>query len=76
MWWHVRALTGSSGLSRLLNEKNNKIYHVAFAIRLTSTHPCKDDYVLEFVLPGSMKETLELELLINKVLCTLQRKCI
>ncbi|KAJ6864189.1 hypothetical protein NC651_034889 [Populus alba x Populus x berolinensis] len=50
--------------------------HAAFAVRLTSTHPCKDDYVLEFLLPGSMKETSELELLINKVLRTLQRKCL
>jgi hypothetical protein len=25
-------------------------YNAAFAIRLTSTHPCKDDYVLEFLL--------------------------
>jgi hypothetical protein len=50
--------------------------HAAFAIRLTSTHPCKDDYVLEFLLPRFMKETSELELLINKVLRTLQRKCL
>jgi len=51
-------------------------FHAAFAIRLTSTHPCKDDYVLEFLLPRFMKETSELELLINKVLRTLQRKCL
>nr|TKR97124.1 hypothetical protein D5086_0000216040 [Populus alba] len=48
--------------------------HAAFAIRLISTHPCKDDYVLEFLLPGIMKQTSELQLLINKVLRTLQRK--
>jgi len=48
----------------------------AFAIRLTSTHPCKDDYVLEFFLPERMEETSELVLLINKVLRTLQRKCL
>ncbi|KAL9373500.1 hypothetical protein Peur_033120 [Populus x canadensis] len=53
-----------------------RTYHAAFAIRLTSTHPCKDDYVLEFLLPERMKETSELELLINKVLRTLQRKCL
>ena len=51
-------------------------YKAAFAIRLTSTHPCKDDYVLEFLLPRFMEETSELELLINKVLRTLQRKCL
>ena len=51
-------------------------YKAAFAIRLTSTHPCKDDYVLEFLLPEGMKETSEVELLINKVLRTLQRKCL
>ncbi|KAJ6877658.1 hypothetical protein NC651_030426 [Populus alba x Populus x berolinensis] len=45
-----------------------RTYHAAFATRLTSTHPCKDDYVLEFILPGSMKETSERELLINKIL--------
>ncbi|KAG6743624.1 hypothetical protein POTOM_052324 [Populus tomentosa] len=50
--------------------------YAAFAVRLTSTHPCKDDYVLEFFLPEGMKETSELELLINKVLRTLQRKCL
>ena len=53
-----------------------RTYHAAFAVRLTSTHPCMDDCVLEFLLPGSMKETSELELLINKVLRTLQRKCL
>jgi len=51
-------------------------YHAAFAIRLTSTHPCKDDYVLEFLFPEDMEETSERELLINKVLRTLQRKCL
>ena len=51
-------------------------YNAAFAIRLTSSHPCKDDYVLEFLLPEDMEETSELELLINKVLRTLQRKCL
>ena len=51
--------------------------HVAaFAIRLTSTHPCKDDYVPEFLLPIYMEETSERELLISKVLRTLQRKCL
>jgi len=50
--------------------------HAAFAIRLKSTHTCKDDYVLEFLLPERMKETSERELLINKVLRTLQRKCL
>jgi hypothetical protein len=61
----------SEGISRYI-----RIHHAAFAIRLTSTHPCKDDYVLEFVLPERMKETSELVLLINKVLRTLQRKCL
>jgi hypothetical protein len=51
-------------------------YHAAFAIRLTTTYPCKDDYVLEFLLPGDMEETSEREVLINKVLRTLQRKCL
>jgi len=50
--------------------------YAAFAIRLTSTHPCMDDYVLEFLLPERMEETSERELLINKVLRTLQRKCL
>ncbi|KAG6743636.1 hypothetical protein POTOM_052337 [Populus tomentosa] len=53
-----------------------RTYHAAFAVRLTSTHSCKDYYVLEFVLPISMEETSERELLINKVLRTLQRKCL
>ncbi|KAJ6870269.1 hypothetical protein NC652_036023 [Populus alba x Populus x berolinensis] len=53
-----------------------KTHHAAFAIRLKSTHPFKDEYVLEFLLPARMKETSTLELLINKVLCTLQRKCL
>jgi len=53
-------------------------YHAAFimAIRLTSTNPCKDDYVLEFLLPEDMEETSERELLISMVLRTLQRKCL
>jgi hypothetical protein len=55
---------------------HNRNFHAAFAIRLTSTNSCKDDYVLEFVLPEGMKDTSELELLINKVLRTLQRKCL
>jgi hypothetical protein len=49
-------------------------WYAAFAIRLTSTHPCKDDYVLEFLLPVDMTDRTEL--LINKVLRTLQRKCL
>jgi hypothetical protein len=53
-----------------------RIFEAGFAIRLTSTHPSKDDYVLEFLLPKCMKETSERELLINKVLRTLQRKCL
>jgi hypothetical protein len=53
-----------------------RIFHAAFAVRLTSTHPCKDDYVLEFLLPIYMEETSERELLISKVLRTLQRKCL
>ncbi|XP_011014361.1 PREDICTED: zinc finger BED domain-containing protein RICESLEEPER 2-like isoform X2 [Populus euphratica] len=56
--------------------KNRRIQYAAFAIRLTSTHPCKDDYVLEFLLPRFMKDTSARELLINKVLRTLQRKCL
>jgi hypothetical protein len=55
---------------------HNRNFHAAFAIRLTSTNSCMDDYVLEFVLPEGMKDTSELELLINKVLRTLQRKCL
>ncbi|KAG6743625.1 hypothetical protein POTOM_052325 [Populus tomentosa] len=31
--------------------------HAAFAIRLTSTHPCKDDYVLEFLLPDVQEQS-------------------
>jgi len=50
--------------------------HATFAVRLTSTHPCKDDYVLEFLLPRFMEDTSELVLLINEVLRTLQRKCL
>jgi len=48
-------------------------WHAAFAIRLTSTHPCKDDYVLEFLLPERMKVTSKRVLLITS---TLQRKCL
>jgi len=59
----------SEGISRYI-----RIHHAAFAIRLTSTHPCKDDYVLEFLLPVDMTDRTEL--LINKVLRTLQRKCL
>ncbi|KAG6744618.1 hypothetical protein POTOM_051255 [Populus tomentosa] len=51
-------------------------YYAAFAIKLTSTHPCKDDYVLEFLIPTfRKKESSELELLTSKVLRTL-RKCL
>jgi hypothetical protein len=61
-----------SGISWLIRK-----HDAAFAIRLTSTHTCKDDYVLEFLLPiFRMKDTSELVLLINKVLRTLQRKCL
>ncbi|KAJ6304349.1 hypothetical protein OIU77_018087 [Salix suchowensis] len=45
-------------------------------IRLTSTHSCKDDYVLEFFLPEDMEDTSERERLISKVLCTLQKNCL
>ncbi|KAL9373499.1 hypothetical protein Peur_033119 [Populus x canadensis] len=65
------AVFPDSGFFRLI-----LTHHAAFAIRLTSTHPCKDDYVLEFFLPISMTDTTELVLLINKVLRTLQRKCL
>jgi hypothetical protein len=50
--------------------------HAAFAIRLTSTHACNDDYILEFLLPRDMKGTSEQKLLIDKVLRTLQKKCL
>jgi len=60
-----------SGISWLIRK-----HDAAFAIRLTSTHTCKDDYVLEFLLPEDMKETSERVLLINKVLRTLQGKCL
>ena len=39
-------------------------HHVAFAVRLTSTHPCKDDYVLEFLLPENMKIIIYFSLII------------
>ncbi|KAJ6749548.1 hypothetical protein OIU85_000210 [Salix viminalis] len=60
------------------NESNwqNRTFHASFAIRLTSTHSCKDDYVLEFFLPEEMKEISEQELLISKVLRTLQKNCL
>ncbi|KAJ6864190.1 hypothetical protein NC651_034890 [Populus alba x Populus x berolinensis] len=48
----------------------------AFAIRLTSTHPCKDDYVLEFLLPSYVEETSKRVFLINKILRILERKCL
>ncbi|KAG5252615.1 zinc finger BED domain-containing protein [Salix suchowensis] len=54
----------------------NRSLRASFAIRLTSTHSCKDDYVLEFVLPEDMKDTSERERLISKVLCTLQKICL
>ncbi|KAJ6778962.1 PROTEIN NLP8 [Salix koriyanagi] len=54
----------------------NRTFHASFAIRLTSTHSCKDDYVLEFFLPNGMKDTSERELLISKVLRTLQKNCL
>ncbi|KAJ6778956.1 hypothetical protein OIU74_002693 [Salix koriyanagi] len=50
-------------------------FHASFAIRLTSTHSCKKDYVLEFFLPKDMKETSERELMISDVVCTLQKIC-
>ncbi|KAJ6756586.1 BED FINGER-RELATED [Salix purpurea] len=58
------------------NESNwqNKSLRASFAIRLTSTHSCKDDYVLEFFLPKHMEHTSER--LISKVLCTLQKNCL
>ncbi|KAJ6756582.1 ZINC FINGER BED DOMAIN-CONTAINING PROTEIN RICESLEEPER 1-LIKE ISOFORM X1 [Salix purpurea] len=48
----------------------------SFAIRLTSTHSCKDDYILKFFLPKDMEDTSERERLISKVLCTLQKNCL
>jgi hypothetical protein len=72
-------LEEGQGIAGKALQSNIHIQHdinAAFAIRLTSTHSCKDDYVLEFHLPRSMKEASELELLINKVLRTLQRKCL
>ncbi|KAF9664492.1 hypothetical protein SADUNF_Sadunf16G0024400 [Salix dunnii] len=59
-----------------LDSDNERIFSASFAIRLTSTHSCKDDYVLEFFLPEDMKEISEREHLINKVLRTLQKKCL
>uniref|UniRef100_A0A6N2LEU1 NLP1-9 GAF domain-containing protein n=1 Tax=Salix viminalis TaxID=40686 RepID=A0A6N2LEU1_SALVM len=54
----------------------NKDLHACFAIRLTSTHSCKDDYILEFYLPEGMEETSERELLVSEVLRTLQENCL
>ncbi|KAJ6314490.1 hypothetical protein OIU78_018049 [Salix suchowensis] len=54
----------------------NRILRACFAIRLTSTHSCKDDYVLEVYLPESMEETSERELLVSEVLRTLQENCL
>ncbi|KAJ6870268.1 hypothetical protein NC652_036022 [Populus alba x Populus x berolinensis] len=62
--------------SRSLSIWSIRTVHAAFAIRLTSTHPFKDDYVLEFLLPKHMKKTSKVVLLINKVLRTLPRKCL
>ncbi|KAJ6778960.1 DELLA PROTEIN RGA2-LIKE [Salix koriyanagi] len=54
----------------------NRTFHASFAIRLTSNHSCKDDYVLEFFLPEDMEDTSERELLISNVLRTLQKNCL
>ncbi|KAJ6778957.1 PROTEIN NLP8 [Salix koriyanagi] len=54
----------------------NRTFNASFAIRLTSTHSCKDDYVLEFFLPYGMEDTSKRELLISKVLRTLQENCL
>ncbi|KAB5519246.1 hypothetical protein DKX38_023565 [Salix brachista] len=54
----------------------NRILRACFAIRLTSTHSCKDDYVVEFYLPEGMEETSERELLVSEVLRTLQENCL
>ncbi|KAJ6749558.1 hypothetical protein OIU85_000220 [Salix viminalis] len=43
----------------------NRTFSASFAIRLTSTHSCKDDYVLEFFLPYGMENTSKRELLIK-----------
>ncbi|KAJ6749557.1 hypothetical protein OIU85_000219 [Salix viminalis] len=53
----------------------NKTFNASFAIRLTSTHSCKKDYVLDFFLPKDMEETSERELMISDVVCTLQKIC-
>ncbi|KAG6752129.1 hypothetical protein POTOM_044348 [Populus tomentosa] len=52
--------------------KNDRTYHAAFAIRLTSTHPCKDDYNSLRVQNGanpslSLESSLEFRIAFNHV---------
>ncbi|KAB5548582.1 hypothetical protein DKX38_011988 [Salix brachista] len=49
--------------------------HGAVAIKLRSTYRSSVDYILEFFLPSKMREISEKQLLVNKILSTLQKNC-
>nr|XP_034930629.1 protein NLP2-like [Populus alba] len=49
--------------------------HGAVAIKLRSTYRRSVDYILEFFLPSKMREISEKQLLVNKILSTLQKSC-
>ncbi|KAL3583216.1 hypothetical protein D5086_014277 [Populus alba] len=49
--------------------------HGAVAIKLRSTYRSSVDYILEFFLPSKMREISEKQLLVNKILSTLQKSC-
>ncbi|KAJ6749555.1 hypothetical protein OIU85_000217 [Salix viminalis] len=75
---HHRLEEGQADFPHCDNQRvwQNRTFHASFGIRLTSNHSCKDDYVLEFFLPNGMEDTSERELLISKVLRTLQKNCL
>ncbi|KAL1191182.1 Protein NLP8 [Cardamine amara subsp. amara] len=49
--------------------------NAAVAIKLRSTYTGEDDYILELFLPVSMKGSLEQQLLLDSLSCTMQRIC-
>lgn len=49
--------------------------HGAVAIKLRSTYRSSVDYIIEFFLPSKMREISEKQLLVNKILSTLQKSC-
>ncbi|KAJ6316890.1 hypothetical protein OIU78_020055 [Salix suchowensis] len=62
--------------SNIESNWQNRSLWASFAIRLTSTHSCKDDYILEFFFPEDMEDTSKRRRLTSKVLRTLQKNCL